>query len=168
MVTGRPKIPASVSSVRIPLLSARSADPLFSPSDLLSNQAQYPWPFSNLGTGLLAGRIAPLFSERPVSLRTSGLHRFSTVFEIQSIRVAYELHRNAVGKYRLDRREPPISKLMRQAHTLISSSCSLTRTRKNPALDRPRWSVFALPQIFPCGPQSETQRACRSNPSSVA
>jgi hypothetical protein len=94
--------------------SARSADPLFSPSDLLSNQAQYPWPFSNLGTGLLAGRIAPLFSERPVSLRTSGLHRFSTVLEIQSIRVAYELHRNAVGKYRLDRREPPISKLMRQ------------------------------------------------------
>src|SRR6266852_694673 len=36
---------------------------------------------SNLSSGLLTSRIALLFSERPISLRTSGLRQFSTVLE---------------------------------------------------------------------------------------
>src|SRR4030081_2738396 len=40
---------------------------------------------SNLGSGLLTGRTALLFSEGPISLRTSGLRPFSTVLEIPLI-----------------------------------------------------------------------------------
>jgi len=44
---------------------------------------------SNLSSGLPPGRIGPLFSERPVSLRTSGLHPDSTVLGIRSFRATY-------------------------------------------------------------------------------
>jgi hypothetical protein len=44
---------------------------------------------SNLSSGLPPGRNCPLFSERPVSLRTSGLHLDSTVLGIRSFRATY-------------------------------------------------------------------------------
>src|SRR5882672_6452426 len=44
---------------------------------------------SNLSSGLPPGRNGPLFSERPVSLRTSGLHLDSTVLGIRSFRATY-------------------------------------------------------------------------------
>src|SRR3981081_2583148 len=47
-------------------------------------------PVSNLGSGLPTGRTAPLFSEKPVSLRTSGLHRNGTVREIRLFPAIYE------------------------------------------------------------------------------
>jgi hypothetical protein len=40
--------------------------------------------------GLPIGRVGLLFSERPASLRSSGLHRFDTVLEIPTFRATYE------------------------------------------------------------------------------
>jgi hypothetical protein len=48
---------------------------------------------SNSSSGLPTGITALLFSETPVSLRTSVLRRFHTVLEIRSFRVTYELQR---------------------------------------------------------------------------
>jgi hypothetical protein len=44
---------------------------------------------SNLISGLSNGRTSPLFSERSISLRASGLPRFDTVLEIRTFRVTY-------------------------------------------------------------------------------
>jgi hypothetical protein len=63
---------------------------------------------SNLSSGLPTDRVVLLFSERPVSLRTSGLHSFGTVLEIQSFRVTYELQRKSICVDLSDGREPPI------------------------------------------------------------
>ena len=48
---------------------------------------------SNLSCELPTGRIVLFFSERPVFLRTSGLHPFSTVLEKPLFRVSYGLQR---------------------------------------------------------------------------
>jgi hypothetical protein len=47
---------------------------------------------SHLSSGLPIGTADLLFSERPVSLRSSGPHRFGTVLEIRTFQVTYELH----------------------------------------------------------------------------
>src|SRR3984893_15155743 len=51
---------------------------------------------SNLSSGLPIGRTALFFSERPVSLRTSGLHLFGTILKIRSFRVTCEPLRKEV------------------------------------------------------------------------
>ena len=53
----------------------------------------------------------PLFSERPVSLRSYGLHPFGTVLEIRTLGATYEFQRKEVLSIFSDRREPLISKL---------------------------------------------------------
>jgi len=60
-------------------------------------------------SGLPIGITALLFSETPVSLQTSVLRPFDTVFEIRSFRVTYELHRKEVLPLLSDRRERRIS-----------------------------------------------------------
>src|SRR5450631_136655 len=45
---------------------------------------------SHLNSGLRLGRARPIFSERPIYLRSSALRGFGTVLEIQGFRVAYE------------------------------------------------------------------------------
>jgi hypothetical protein len=67
--------------------------------------------FSNSSSGLTTGTTALLFSEAPVSLRTSVLRPFDTVLEIRSFRVTYELQRKEVRPLLSDRREPPISRI---------------------------------------------------------
>lgn len=62
---------------------------------------------SNLSFGLSTGKTALLFSEGPISLRTSGLHSFGTVLEIRSFRVTYERQRKVVWLFLSDGREPP-------------------------------------------------------------
>jgi hypothetical protein len=49
---------------------------------------RFPWQLSpiskvisDLGSGLAASRIVLFFSERAISLRTSGLHKLNTVLE---------------------------------------------------------------------------------------
>jgi hypothetical protein len=51
---------------------------------------------SRLRFGLPTGGARLLFSERPVSLPSSGLHRFDTVLENGTFRVAYELQRKEI------------------------------------------------------------------------
>jgi hypothetical protein len=63
---------------------------------------------SNSSSGLRTRTNALLFSETPVSLRTSGLRPFGTVLEIRSLRVTYELQRKEARPFLSDRREPPI------------------------------------------------------------
>ena len=57
---------------------------------------------SNLSSGLPTGRAALLFSARPVSLRTSGLHPLGTVPEIRSFRVTYEPQQKVVRPFLSD------------------------------------------------------------------
>jgi hypothetical protein len=64
---------------------------------------------SRLIFGLPIARAGLLFSERPVSLRSSGLRRFGTVFEIRTFRDAYEPSRKEVLRILSDRRGRPIS-----------------------------------------------------------
>jgi hypothetical protein len=64
---------------------------------------------SHLSSGLLIGRVGLLFSERPVSLRSSGLHRFGTILEIRTFRITYDFRRKEVLRLLSDRRECPIS-----------------------------------------------------------
>ena len=64
---------------------------------------------SHLSSGLLIGRVGLLFSERPVSLRSSGLHRFGTVLEIRTSRITYDFQRKEVLRLLSDRRECRIS-----------------------------------------------------------
>jgi hypothetical protein len=64
-----------------------------------------------LSSVLLTGRTALLFSERPVSLRTSGLDPFATVLKIRLFRATYEPQRKVVWPFLSDRQEPPISKV---------------------------------------------------------
>jgi hypothetical protein len=66
-------------------------------------------PVSRLSYGPPIGRVGLLFSERPVSLRSSGLRRFDTVLEIPTFRVSYELQRKGVLRVLSNRRERPIS-----------------------------------------------------------
>ena len=66
-------------------------------------------PVSRLTYGLPIGRVGLLFSEGPVSLRSSGLHRFDTVLELPTFRVSYELRRKGVLRVLSNRRERPIS-----------------------------------------------------------
>jgi hypothetical protein len=70
---------------------------------------------SNLNSGLPTGRISLLFSEGPISLRTSGLRPFGTVLEIRSFRVACGDQRKEVWLFLSDRRESPASRLSSQA-----------------------------------------------------
>ena len=60
----------------------------------LANQQLSPITaaISNLSSGLPIGRTALFFSQRPLSLRTSGLRAFDTVLEVRSSRVTYALH----------------------------------------------------------------------------
>jgi hypothetical protein len=64
---------------------------------------------SHLSSGLLIGRARSLFSDRPISLQSSGLRRFGTVLEIRMFRETYEFQRKEVLLLLLDRREHPIS-----------------------------------------------------------
>ena len=64
---------------------------------------------SHLSFGLPIGRVGLLFSERSVSLRSSGLHPFGTVLEIRTFGVTYELQRKEVLPLLSGRRERPIS-----------------------------------------------------------
>ena len=64
---------------------------------------------SRLRFGLPIGRAGLLFSERPVSLRSSGPRRFGTVLEIRTFRVAYEPQRKEVLRLLSDGRGRPIS-----------------------------------------------------------
>ena len=63
---------------------------------------------SRLRFGLPIGGAGLLFSERPVSLPSSGLHLFDTVLENRTFGVAYELQRKKVLRLLSDRRERPI------------------------------------------------------------
>jgi hypothetical protein len=60
---------------------------------------------SRLRFGLPIGGTGLLFSERPVSLPSSGLHRFDTVFENRTFRVAYELQRKEVLRLLSDKQD---------------------------------------------------------------
>ena len=64
---------------------------------------------SHLSFGLPIGRAGLLFSERPVSLRNSGLHPFGTVLEIRTFEATYELQRKEVLPLLSDTRERLIS-----------------------------------------------------------
>src|SRR5258707_7460026 len=64
---------------------------------------------SHLSSGLPIGRAGLLFSERPVSLRSSGLHPFGTVLEIRTSGVTYELQQKYVLPLLSGRRERLIS-----------------------------------------------------------
>jgi hypothetical protein len=60
---------------------------------------------SNLSSGLPTRPNALLFSETPVSLRTSGLRPVGTVLEIRSFRVTWELQRKEVRPFLSDRQK---------------------------------------------------------------
>jgi hypothetical protein len=96
---------------------------------------------SNSNSGLPTGPTALLFSETPVSLRTSVLLPFDMVLEIRSFRVTCELQRKEVRPLRSDKREPPISKLIRHATVFPASLFSLRARAMPPAtllVDHPR------------------------------
>jgi hypothetical protein len=92
-----------------PTLSARSPQAVYSPGELVGNLARVTVAISRLRFGLPIGSAGLLFSDRPASLRSSGLDRFGTVLEIRTFRVAYELWRKEVWRLLSDGRERPIS-----------------------------------------------------------
>src|SRR5260221_887596 len=113
---------------------------------------RFRWQFSpiskaisNLSSELLAGEAPNLFSERPVSLRTSGLRKFSTVLKIRLFRAAYGLQRKEVGEYLLNRREPPISKTNRCVTQKPSSNFAISRSEScspsQPVQRSARWAL---------------------------
>jgi hypothetical protein len=68
-----------------------SSSPYDSLAEVVYSPCETCWQLSpvspailNLSSGLLIGRAGLLFSERAVSLRSSGLYRFGTVLEIRS------------------------------------------------------------------------------------
>jgi hypothetical protein len=65
---------------------------------------------SHLSFGLPIGSAGLLFSEKPVCLRSSGLHQLGTVLEIRTFRVTYNPARKEVLRLFSRRRESPISK----------------------------------------------------------
>jgi hypothetical protein len=94
----------------------RRFDPSSSPSASLPNAAYSPGrtrgqlsPITavipQLSSVLSIGKAGLLFSERPVSLRSSGLHPLGTVFEIRTFRATCKLQRKVVFPLLSDRLE---------------------------------------------------------------
>ena len=70
-----------------------------------------------------------MFSERPVSLRSSGLHPFGTVLEIRTFGATYEFQRKEVLPLLSDRRERLISILpFRRSNPPASARHSCVRS----------------------------------------
>jgi hypothetical protein len=86
-----------VEKVRSQFLSLRQpVQALCSPGQTRSQASPEAVAISNLSSRLSTGRTGVLFSEAPISLRTSGLHPFGTVLEIRSCRVTYEPRRKVI------------------------------------------------------------------------
>jgi hypothetical protein len=90
-------------------LSASFGEALYSLRELVGDLSPVVAAISHLSMGLKIGRAGSMFSERPVSLRSSGLRNFGTVLEILTFRRTYEFQRKVVLRLPSDRRERPIS-----------------------------------------------------------
>jgi len=78
-----------------------------------------------LSSRLPIGKASLLFSEGPVSLRSSGLHPFGTVLEIRTFGATYGLQRKEVLPLLSDRRGRLISNSPYRGRILSPQSASL-------------------------------------------
>ena len=91
-------------SIPVPLPPPPRRGRIFS-AKLLSDLSPIAAAISHLNSGLLLGSERSLFSERPISLQSSGLRRFGTVFEIPTFRRTSEFQRKEVLPLLSDGRE---------------------------------------------------------------
>src|SRR6266851_447306 len=95
--------------VRSQFLSLRHlGEVAYSPREFVGNLAQQRQRFLIWAPDSYSAGARSLFSERPISLRSSGLRTFSTVLEITAFRVTYKSQRKDVLRLLSDRREHPI------------------------------------------------------------
>jgi hypothetical protein len=90
-----------------PFCSATLTKAPYSPREFVGIKPDSRADFS-FESGLFRGKARSLFSERPIYLRSSGLHGFGTVLEIPTFRSSYEFPRKEVLRLLWDRREHPI------------------------------------------------------------
>ena len=88
--------------------SATLPEAPYSPRQFLGKLSPITAAISHLNSGLLLGRARSLFSERPISLRSSGLRTFGTVLEIPTFRRTCEFRGKEVLRLLSDGREHPI------------------------------------------------------------